>query len=82
MFSSMGGTIVVIHVNVSQKYIYARERGVSGSHKGGVSIEQGVGCSSKKGYLGDLTLHMIGGFFRKIYIKDLNDASRPDEPCD
>jgi len=59
----MGGTIVVIYANVSQKYIYARAEGGLGSHKGGVSIEQGVGVGWKKGNLEGVTLHIIWGIF-------------------
>lgn len=66
MFSSMGGTIVVMRVNVSQKYIYARARGGLGPIRGVFFVEQGVGVGWKKGVLEGVTLRIIGGIF-KIY---------------
>jgi hypothetical protein len=70
----MGGTIIVICVNVSQKYIYASVRGGLGPIRGVFFVEQGVGVGWKKGVLKGVTLHMIWGIFRKIYIRGSNGA--------
>jgi hypothetical protein len=67
--------------NVSQKYIYARARGGLGPIRGGVSMEQGVWAGWKKGVFGGVSLHMIGGFFKKIYIRGPSDAFWSDKPC-
>jgi hypothetical protein len=61
----MGGTIVVIYVNVSQKYIYARGKGRFGSHTWGVFLTQEVKLILKKSYLEEQTLHIIWGIFEK-----------------
>jgi hypothetical protein len=61
----MGGTIVVICANVSQKYIYASVRGGLGPIRGVFFAEQGVGVGQKKGVLKGITLHIIWGIFEK-----------------